>query len=190
LVAADGRLYRIVAGEKDVTWLDVRSSAGDASLGGITAVAVAPDARRVALIANGLLYVAPVLLGSDHRITIGPTHRLSTTPLSALTGAAFDAQDRLVVAGREGGHNRFVEFDLDGLLEKTFEATSDSVVSQLTAYPEGPDRPHTTRGPVRIEAGGKAYEVYSATLQQIKGPVAPSAAPGKAAVVTGPFYVD
>lgn len=185
LVAADGELYRItVDSGVHAEQLQVETTGG--TMGPITAVAAAPDARRIALIAGGRLWVAPLIVAGK-TIRVGTALPRLTTPTS-LSAVAFSAQDRILVAGRENNQGWLVELGIDGATQ-TKRDLSEVNVTELAAYPEDPAA-RATRGSVMVEANGRGSTVFANSLSDIAAP-SPSASPGTGTVrATAPFYVD
>lgn len=114
LVLADGRLRQVVSGTQVSAGTPAVSavSVDDAIEGHIDGVSVAPDGHRVALVAGGKLYVAPLLRGGKV-MSVGPL-RWVPTRLSELQGVAFTGEERLVIVGSEGGSVRLTEVTVDG----------------------------------------------------------------------------
>jgi hypothetical protein len=196
LVAADGQLRQIIAGGGvEVSTVPVRNGAGNGVLGRITAVAVAPDAGRVAMIANGQLYVA-AMQSSSTGISIGPARWLFST-LTRLTGVAFTAQDRLAVAGHSGDLGKIAELSIDGATERILPIElSMATVTQLVAYPENPNG-RISRAPIMIEvttaAGSHAHTLYSEQLCELPRESGPAGCEDSATAtlpLTAPFYPD
>lgn len=165
LVAADGQLYVFDASG--------RTTVLPTGVTGIQTVAVAPDARRIAFIANNEVYVASLSPQRD-RFAVGVPQRLPTT-VSGLTGVGFSRPDRLVVAG-----TRFLaELSVDGAIEDRFHDLGDVKVTGISVHPDNPEN-GPTRGEILVEIGDTARQVYaSRTLQIIwQGPAPTSPPPG------------
>lgn len=191
LVVADGRLYHF-------------DSAGAArplpvaGVSGIQAVAAAPDGRRIAFIAGGSVYVAPLSIqAAGGALAVGRPQRLETT-LDGLTAVGFSRPERLVVSGTVAGKGWLAELSVDGAIEDRFHSVGDAKVTALAAYADNPAN-SSTRGPVMVELDRVAsYQVFATQLRSIQWrPPGPSAtlAPGQNTGrdpspinVTAPFF--
>lgn len=151
LVVADGRLYRFDTGSGEVTRVMVAGVAG-----AITAVAVAPERRRLALIADDQLYLAS--LREDGQSVTVQTPRALPTTAQDLAGVAFTDEISLVVVGTAGGRVGLYELTVDGGVENLAQDLENVSVSRLVAHPY---RDSGELGPVLYEAGSQA-SVYTA----------------------------
>jgi hypothetical protein len=184
LVLADGRLFRF---DRDAGGL----SAVDAQPG-ITAMAVAPDGHRIALLVGGRVLVAPML---GDQLSVGAP-RVLPTMLTRLAGVGWSQQDRLVVAGQlPGGQTGFTELTVDGAVEEQRGGEiGNTKVSQLVAYPDNPDGARDV-GSVLYEADNRAYQLTGTVVEQISAaevrPVGkpPTPPPGEQSP-TAPFFLD
>lgn len=152
LVVADGRLYRFRVRDESVVEVPVHAGLS----GRITAVAAAPDGRRLALVAGGQLYVAAMRRGGD----LVSLHEPQMLPTSGtdLAGVAFSRPDRLVVLGRQEGRYWLYEITVDGALEErlSFDLGAPESLGNLVAH-VGDPRGETHRGQIMFEADGRAY---------------------------------
>lgn len=152
LVVADGRLYRFNVREESVAEVPVHAGLS----GRITAVAAAPDGRRLALVAGGELYVAAMRRGGG----LVSLHEPQMLPTSGtdLAGVAFSRPDRLAVLGRQEGRYWLYEITVDGGLEErlSFDLGAPESLGDLVAYPGDP-RGDSHRGQIMFEADGRAY---------------------------------
>jgi hypothetical protein len=136
LVVADGRLYRFTRGQP--TWSPVTLSG---SSGRVTAVAAAPDGRRIAYVADGLLYAASLVRQGGDLKKVN-TARPVPTPFTTVTAVAWSGQDRLVVAGRRSDNERTALYELSvdgGERREVVVDLGNTTVDHLVAYPEKPD---------------------------------------------------
>ncbi|MCO1598654.1 LpqB family beta-propeller domain-containing protein [Micromonospora sp. RHAY321] len=147
LVVADGRLYRF---DETARMYQLPLNLPSA---GVTAVATALDGQRVALIADGRLYVAAVNLDGGG-VSIGPPRPLVTS-LTGLTAVDWGSEDRLVVAG-SAGQPAIYEISVDGALETPLRTDVGAKVNHLTAYPTNRTLPLSS-GAYMYEANGVAY---------------------------------
>lgn len=127
LVVADGNLYRFTARG------DVNEIAGPDLAGQVTAVAVAPERQRVALIAGDELYVA-WLDRDGESVTIQDPRALPTT-LENLAGVAFSHENRLVVAGEWDDRVWLYALTVDGGSEQEIRELGNASVTSLVAHP-------------------------------------------------------
>jgi hypothetical protein len=135
LVVADGGLYRFTAAGDSADRLSVSGLAGQ-----VTAVAVAPEHRRVALVAGDELYIATLQLDGESVIIQAP--RALPTTVENLAGVAFSHENRLVVAA-ENKDDRVGLYSLtvDGGLETQLGDLGNASVTSLVAhtYEDGTD---------------------------------------------------
>ncbi|MEV0719455.1 LpqB family beta-propeller domain-containing protein [Asanoa sp. NPDC050611] len=101
----------------------------------ISAVAVAPDGQRVALLADGKVFVAPVSIGSDAQKILEP--RALITPLRNLTAVAWSGENALSIGGTD-------ELDRLSINDVTVDSArrtpriydAHGPVVMISAYPE------------------------------------------------------
>jgi hypothetical protein len=192
LIAADGRLYDVPFGtghKSDLTPSDI---------GPVTSVSVAPDGRRVALVAGGLPYVGVLQVQPDG--TLVSVAQLGAVPagLVDVTGIAWSREEFVVVAGRSGGQSALVEASFDGALITPLQLRNlpSPPVTRVVANPvvRRSDLPEGQRGSMMLEANGHSYNVYSGSVVDLATDPAfasPSPAPGKEPPPpTAPFFLD
>jgi hypothetical protein len=186
LVAADGRLWDVSPGGAHPVEMP--------SIGSVTAFAIAPDGRRIALVAGGRAYLAPLLVDAiPDRVAIGAAHEV-VTGLAAVGGVAFSREDWIVVAGRNGeGHSALVEVTVDGALVEPLNLAdlAGLNVTAIVGYPQSPTNEIT--GFILLEAGDQVWKVFSRNVgrQLPGGGPSPSGRPGSSpAKVTSPFYLE
>ena len=153
LIPAGGRLYSFEGdgtGLNEVDWPD--------RPGPITAVAIAPDARRVALLANGQLWVAGLTVGDGVQLSSPhPVHTL----LSGLTAVDWSSEGFLVVAGVRPDSKRvaIMEVSIDGAAQTyRLQDLGTREVPYLTAMPANPTRGEETSGAIAYLQGNAAYD--------------------------------
>lgn len=151
LVAADGELHRFTAGEATVQEVIVPGLSGD-----ITALSVAPDGRRLALVADGELWVASLVRRADG-LSVNRAQRLPTS-LTGLSGVAFIQENWVAIIGRDGSRSVLYEVTLDGAYERELpngDLGAPQTVANLVGYPGDPDHfnPH---GSLMYEFEGRA----------------------------------
>ncbi|MET7748793.1 LpqB family beta-propeller domain-containing protein [Micromonospora sp. NPDC005367] len=152
LVVADGKLY----------WFDGNAAMTQIALnlppGVVTAVAVSLDGQRVALIADGTLYVAAVKLLDGGGVTLGPSRRVITS-LTGISAVDWVDENELIVAGA-AARPAIHEVSVDGSLQTELAADTRAKVTTLSAYPANP----TVQMPLTYmyEASGSAYRTKPA----------------------------
>jgi hypothetical protein len=192
LVAADGRLCAVsVASKQSVD----RTPPG---IVGVTAVSVARDGRRVALVASGRVY-AGVLTFDGSSPSVAQLEEVQST-LSDAVGVAWSREEWLVVAGRVAGQWALVELTLDSALveQMPLRNLSGLTVTRVVADPSvrRDDPSRGERGPIMIEANGHAYRVFSGSVDEYQpetspAPAAsPSGSPAKQSLTSAPFFLD
>ncbi|WP_433828581.1 LpqB family beta-propeller domain-containing protein [Actinoplanes sp. CA-015351] len=125
-------------------------------IGKITAITVAPDGHRVAIVAGGRLYRAVLAVSGDGVSLSEP--ELLRPPLNPVTAADFSGEGWLTVAGTRGGDGRVSVMDvtIDGALQDPRLADlGDDTVNYVTAYPANPTNP------VSNELGNADYVSYT-----------------------------
>jgi hypothetical protein len=190
LVAADGGLYAVSVASKQVV---DRTPAG---IVGVTAVSVARDGRRVALVAAGRVYVGVVVFdGSSPSLTqLEEVH----TGLSDAAGVAWSREEWLVVAGRLAGQWSLVEMTIDSALveQMSLRNLSGLAVTRVVADPfvRRDDPGRGERGPIMIEANGHAYRVFSESVDEWATDGSPTPLPSgtsaKQSLPSAPFFLD
>lgn len=162
-VAADGKLRRFAVETAEVT--DVAAAGLD---GPVTSVALAPDGRRLAVVAGGRPYV--VAVGGDGEASTAA--RLLPVPLNQLTGISWLGETSLAMTGtKPNGTNRdkpaVIKVSVDGAVVSTVQ--DDVIASQITELVSVPENPvNGIGGLIMIEADGGAYQVFSSTLRYIQ----------------------
>lgn len=163
---------------------------------GITAFAVAPDGYRLAYIADGRLFVAPLTRISGD-VTVGEPRAVPTT-LSQLTAVGWSQQDWLLIAGRQtaDGLVALRDITVDGAVQADPPRGGQYGTQAVVHLVASTDDPVNGRGAgeAMYVANDLAYEVFSQsgllTAADVGGP-SPSVAPGAgAANPTYPFFLD
>ncbi|MCU7725349.1 LpqB family beta-propeller domain-containing protein [Actinoplanes sp. KI2] len=188
LITANGKLY---------------SFAPDGSLGGpvswqgqpgpITAVSVAPDGYRVAIVAGGMLYRATLDTGGGS-VALSTPERLFPPDFRQVTAVAWSSETYLAVAGvgADGQHYQVADVSVDGALSRTrVQDAGGEAVTYLTAYPANPTSHRENADTESYETAGFAWQVSSApvaiTASDLVG--APANPPKGQAPPTAPFYL-
>lgn len=156
LIAADGALYQFTTGETADRVTVVEPTGVPEP---VTAVAAAPDGRRIGLVAAGELYIASVVRAGDV-ISVDVPRRLPTTATD-LDGVAFIREDWLAVVGSAGNRRRLFELTVDGALERELpggDLGAPSDISNVVAYPANPMDPDPEdRGTIMYEADEQVW---------------------------------
>ncbi|HEX5742240.1 MAG TPA: GerMN domain-containing protein [Pilimelia sp.] len=159
---------------------------------GVTAVAVPPDGRRIAMVAAGVLWVG-ALVADGTTVSVVGRVRLPVSDLSGLTAVAWIEQTRLAVAGRS---NRLGQMQLWGVTVDG--AVQEPLMLENQGLGSAPLRPLV--GAVDDPSDGSVpgdlmYEVNRLTYQRIDGePVtvddllAPGAVGDRVRFPTAPFF--
>jgi hypothetical protein len=196
LVAADGRLWAVSVTSKQP--VDRTPAGFDA----VTAVSVARDGRRVAVVAGGRVY-AGVLTFEGSSPSVAQLEEVQTT-LSDAVGVAWSREEWLVVAGRSAGQSALVELTVDSALVEQMPMRNlaglnvTRVVADPSVRRDDPSRGE--RGPIMIEANGHAYRVFSGSVDEYSPETsptptpsptpAPSGSPAKQSLPSAPFFLD
>jgi hypothetical protein len=131
--------------------------------GAITAVAVAPDAHRVALIAGGTLYLSGLSLG-DGGLELGPTTPLRTE-LRQLTAVTWSTETSLTLAGLRRDSDRYALMDVlvDGSRQTNRQDLGSNPVTSLTSRPANPVRSAESNGTVAYTISNSGFDEQKAT---------------------------
>ncbi|GAA2858084.1 hypothetical protein Acy02nite_21830 [Actinoplanes cyaneus] len=189
LITADGKLFSFAPAEsraQPIPW----SGPGAR----ISAIAVAPDGRRVVLVVDGRLFRASLTMNGDTP-ALGAPQQLRPAGLLTVTAVSFNSEDSLIVGGIRAADNRttILDVSIDGALQNVrLGDLGDKPVESLASYPANPLRPSRTAVAVSYLYTGKAWQMLS-TAQEISpdklAGVTASQAPGNL-VPTAPFYLE
>jgi hypothetical protein len=188
LITMGGRLYSFQGDGSPARRVDWQGSPGSVAM---TAVSVAPDGRRVAVVAGGRLYRTVLTLdGTD--VALNGAEQLLPPTFGSVSAVAWTSESHLAVAGIRGDRYSVLDVSLDGMLALTASGLSDigtSPVTHLTAYPANPVTRAENLGTEVYEAAGGAWEVLSTAFPINTGDLAgppPSAQPNLRPVA--PFF--
>lgn len=183
LIAAGGRLYGFSSDA-----VDPRPVHWPSGPRGISAVGVAPDGHRIAVVAGGRVYVS-VVTPTNAGLRAAPPRHVRTV-LNGVTAVDWGSESSLVVAGvkPDTGRVALMDVSIDGASQ--VDRVSDlgnAQVSHLVAFAANPVRGSADAEAVVYMANGAAYDVFSAPQRidpaDVAGPPAASdAAP------TAPFF--
>ena len=184
-VAADGGLFYVPAGTGAGGRIDLSADGFGAT---VSAVAAAPDSRRIAFVASGHVYVTTVLTGSGAPVVTAP--RAVPTDLADITAVAWSRENRIVVAGRRAGASTLEEVSIDGVGVDVLPLTNlaNLTVTRLVGYPRSPlSGPGLSglQGFLMIEASNRAWRVFTDQV----GELFPENRQANGAC-TAPFFVD
>lgn len=186
LVVANGTLHRVLrqGGNSSPTPLSVHGVAN----GSIRAFALSPEGRRLAIVAGGGLFVAPVTARGKN--TIQHSARVPTV-LTSLSGVGFTGESWLAVSGLFNGDMRIVQISLDGALVGRGQGptwveakTGLPNVTSLTTYPANPGQRYAPDTSETVyTANGRAYRARGMALRNELNP-APETNP------VNPFFLE
>ena len=187
LITIGGRLFSF-----SVDGSPLRSVAWPGPAGSITAVAVAPDGRRVALAVGGKLYLVALTADAD-----GP--QLSTpsqVPLPILrevSAVDWGTETSVIVAGTRADRDRVAIIDtaIDGTQwSEPLPDIGTEKVTYLAAYPVSPTSGKITPNVIQYMANGAAFDVLSGPVRIGVGDLAdPVTNPPTGVVPTAPFFL-
>jgi len=189
LVTAKGELYSFTAdGTVDkVDW------AGPPA--GITAVSIAPDGHRVALLAGGQLYLTALATSGDGIQLSEPLVPIHTLLLQKITAIDWSSEGWLAVAGvlplANDSRVTVMDMTIDGAKRSDrVSDLGDEPVTYLTAYPANPTTSQHT-DLVSYVAGSAAYDAsHSAARITVSELAEPVANPPAGVVPTAPFFLN
>jgi hypothetical protein len=180
-VAAGGKLYQFSAETATVVQVNVSELAG-----GVTSVALAPDGRRLAVVAGGRPYL--VALSGDGGGSAGVA-RPVPSPLGGLSGISWLNETSLAMTGTNRSKASLVRVTLDGAVMTTApQEVTAAAVTELVSFPEDPVT--GIGGRIMIEADSGTYEVYSSTIDYLPPEKLAGQPPPKGQVLTAPFFLE
>jgi len=187
LITANGKLYSFApdgSAASPVEW--------QGEPGAITAVAVAPDGYRVAIVAGGKLYRATLDTSGD-TVALSTPERLFPPIFSQVTAVAWSSETYLAVAGASADGQRYavVDVSVDGALQYTrISDVGGEAVTYLTAYPANPTSNRDNAESESYETAGAAWYVSSAPVKiPTSDLVGAPANPPNGQAPTAPFYL-
>lgn len=187
LVPAGGRLYGFSADGTDLRPVDWQGAPA-----AVSAVAVAPDANRVAVVAGGRLYIAAMsVIGNGVQIT---QPRLIRTLMRDLTAVDWSSESSVVVAGVlydqvRTGRVAIADVSIDGASQTNRLADLGTArVRHLVAYPANPATTSGGATSVAYDAGGGAYDVLAGPVLISAGNLVTPVPPGSRP--SAPFFLE
>jgi hypothetical protein len=160
VIPANGRLYSVSAAGSvtDVT---------PGLVSGVHAVSVAPDARRIALIADGQTYLTSLNLGDNGTAVIGSNLRPVLAGQVAASAVAWVSEGWLEVAGVSGPAPSLWHVTADSVIADDLSSYLAGVTPfDLVAYPTAPFAPAPSAAEVLLVAGQNVYQVLLYQLNQ------------------------
>ncbi|HEX6873375.1 MAG TPA: LpqB family beta-propeller domain-containing protein, partial [Micromonosporaceae bacterium] len=153
LVPASGRLYLVNASGAAPIDISPRN------IGSVTSVSVAPDGRRVALVADGRAYVAalPITGGS-----IDVADQLREVLPNQLTAAAvaWTSEVKILVAGRlSEGNAALFRVSVDGAIASNDSPSGQPPLTDVVAYADSPVK-SGSEGDIVIETETNVLKLY------------------------------
>jgi hypothetical protein len=188
LIVAGGRLWRFSAEggpAQEVAW--------SSPSGAITAITVAPDGHRVALVVGGRLYRA-VLNVSGNGMALTALEQIFS-PYSVVTAVDFSSEGWLAVAGVLPVTQRIsiTYLTIDAALTAPVleNMGKEDRVTYLTTYPANPITRLNSVGTVLYSTGPNAWEALSSPRQILADQLAgPTGEPRPEVVPQAPFYLN
>ncbi|GGQ64843.1 LpqB family beta-propeller domain-containing protein [Couchioplanes azureus] len=188
LITVGGKLHSFSADGSQI-----RRVAVPGADGWISAVAVAPDGRRIALAVGGVLYLAVLNTGADGPQLSTPS-QVQVPALESVSAVDWGTESSLIVAGKRADKDRVAIIDttIDGIQHSELQPDiGTDTVTYLAAYPVSPVSGKTSPDVVQYMANGAAFDALSGLPENIKvsdlaDPV-PDPVPGMAPV--SPFFL-
>ncbi|MEV4533853.1 LpqB family beta-propeller domain-containing protein [Asanoa sp. NPDC049518] len=183
LVPTDGGLYAFGPGRK-------ATKPADRGLNNVTSVAAALDGQRIAVIANGKLYVVPVSVMQDGQLSLG-NPRLLSTPLADVSAVAWSGETAVSVSGKDSqGRMSIVDVSVDGARRTQRIYDGEGRIAMIAAYPE--IKALGRSATILYQAQDLAWLAAGSSTQLVRSMVddAPTASPGSGDTQpTAPFFV-
>ncbi|GGK15436.1 hypothetical protein GCM10010124_05200 [Pilimelia terevasa] len=161
--------------------------------GGVTAVAVAPDGRRVVLVAGGQLYAA-ALVADGTAISLTARTPLPLSELTGPTAVAWTAQGAVAVAGRQPriGQTQVWSVSVDGAVQEPLQLPNQGLgtqpITQLSAVVDDPSDT-SPADPVMYEANKLSYDTVGGSPVTVAELLDPGPGADRRGYPTAPFYL-
>ncbi|OJF16099.1 LpqB family beta-propeller domain-containing protein [Couchioplanes caeruleus] len=160
--------------------------------GPVSAVAVAPDGRRIALAVDGELYLAALVTGADGPQLSTPS-QVQVPALETVSAVDWGTESSLIVAGRRADRTRVAIIDttIDGTQYSELQPDiGTATVTYLAAYPVSPVSGKSSPDVIQYMANGAAFDALSGperiAVSDLANPVT-NPAPGAAPI--SPFFL-
>lgn len=161
--------------------------------GPITAVSIAPDGYRVALVAAGQLYRTTLDTGGDAP-SLSKIEQILAPGFSTVASVAWSSETYLAVAGVRDDSPRYavVDVTVDGAIRYTrLEDIGKGAITYLTAYPSNPVTGGDNAVTESYEVAGSAWDVLNAPERiGVSDLAGPTASPPPGQTPTAPFFLD
>ncbi len=198
LIVASNALYSVnLAGQVSPITVDI-----DANPNQVSAFAVGPDGRRIALISGGQVYLSVLSSPADNP-TLGSPRRIDSGGFTELTAVAWSRVNRLALAGKPRGEAKYglTEVSVDGAVKgELYSLLFNSRVTQLVGNPPTTGSALTEPGPVMVQTltSGSSRVVglsasplkYTPAATASPNPTGTASAPTSPSAPINPFYVD
>ncbi|SNS92488.1 hypothetical protein SAMN05421812_102380 [Asanoa hainanensis] len=158
----------------------------------VTAVAAALDGQRIAVIANGKLYVVPVSVMQDGELVFGDA-RLLDPQLESVTAVAWSGETAVSVGGKDGADRMsIVDVSVDGARRTPRIYDAEGAISMIAAYPEIRVLDRSTTMLYQAQnlawlAAGSSTQIERSMV--VGAPASPSPGPGGDPQPIAPFFV-
>lgn len=167
----------------------------------VSAVSVAPDGRRIALVAGGQVIVAAMSFGDGGTVSILEPFRTVYTPLTSQRAVAWGTVWSLLVGGVPGPSDpaSLLMVPLSSAVQRPLPAKT-LTVDQISSHPANDNSNGSTNQIplIMLESNGQALNVFQDELGPIKPPPGSVPSPSGTAgttppagvVVSSPFFLD
>ncbi|WP_433375058.1 LpqB family beta-propeller domain-containing protein [Actinoplanes sp. CA-142083] len=192
LITVNGKLYSFGAGGSPAVPVAWESAPGP-----ISAISVAPDGYRVALVSGGQLYRATLDTGGDAP-SMSKGEQVLAPGFAKVAAVAWSSETYFAVAGvrddspRDSPRYSVVDVTVDGAVRYTrLDDVGKSAITYLTAYPANPVTKLENADIESYETAGVAWDVLTAAETiGTESLVGPSPSPQGGAVPTAPFFLE
>ncbi len=134
LIPWAGTLYQV---DTNPTSGTLRATPVSGGLSDVTTAAIAPDGRRVALVAGGLVRVAQLTVNDTTVAIQGPTPSIMVDPALVASGVAWQNPSRLYVVGRSGDRGALWQVTIDGVVATNkSESLHGKIPDDVVSYPQ------------------------------------------------------
>jgi hypothetical protein len=131
LIAWSGGLY-FVRTDGRVSQLNT------AALGSVSAVAVAPEGRRVVLIANGQVYVSELMVSGNTVALDGQPQNIVVDPQLVPAGVGWESEERVYIVGTSGSAGALWLVTVDGAVAINNSPTlGGQIPTDVVSFPQG-----------------------------------------------------
>jgi len=158
----------------------------------VSAFALAPDGRRIAVISAGLPYVLALKVNGNDISFVGQQQpQALNVGLAVCTAVAWSGLDTVLIAGRlpGGGGYQIMEATIDGAIVKAFnkDFSFNNPIDSLVTLPPPAWDPSSSSVAALVKAGNEAHSVNRATHSQLTFPT-PTPTPSASGAPQGPQF--